>query len=83
MKAIILAAGLGSRLKPLTESTPKALVKVCGKTLLEITINKLKRFSVDEIIINTYYLADQIESFIKENRNFKRDKPIGNRRWNF
>ncbi len=66
MKAMIFAAGLGTRLKHLTEHTPKALIKVGGITLLERVINKLKDAGVEEIIINTHHFSEQIIDFIKE-----------------
>ncbi len=70
MKAMIFAAGKGTRLKPLTDNTPKALVKVNGTPMLEIIINKLIKSGVNEIIINTHYLADQIIDFLKSKDNF-------------
>lgn len=66
MKAMIFAAGLGTRLKPITNEKPKALVEINGISLLEITINKLIRFGFNEIIINVHHFADQIISFIKQ-----------------
>jgi NDP-sugar pyrophosphorylase family protein len=70
MKAMIFAAGLGTRLKPLTDNKPKALVEVNGKTLLEHTIQKLIQSGVSEIIINVHAFANQIIDFIKLNNNF-------------
>ncbi len=70
MKAMIFAAGKGTRLKPLTDNTPKALVKVNGTPMLEIIIKKLIKSGVNEIIINVHYLADQIIDFLKLNNNF-------------
>ena len=70
MKAMIFAAGKGTRLKPLTENMPKALVKINGKPMLEHVITKLKDCGVQEIIINVHYLADQIIQFLKEKQNF-------------
>ena len=70
MKAMILAAGKGTRLKPLTNNTPKALVKVNGTPMLEMLIDKLKKAGVNEIIINVHYLADQIINFLKSKNNF-------------
>ena len=70
MKAMILAAGLGTRLRPLTDSIPKALVKINNKTLLEITINRIKEFGISEMIINIHHFADQIIQFLKENNYF-------------
>ncbi|NDV47103.1 nucleotidyltransferase family protein [Paludibacter sp. 221] len=70
MKAMIFAAGLGTRLKPLTDSTPKALIPVAGKPLLEHVILKLKSAGFDEIIINVHHFPDMIIEFLKQNRNF-------------
>lgn len=67
MKAMILAAGLGSRLRPLTDDTPKALLKVAGKPLLCHAIEKLAAAGVVEIIVNVHHHADQIEDFLAEN----------------
>ncbi|MCU0414375.1 MAG: nucleotidyltransferase family protein [Ignavibacteriaceae bacterium] len=70
MRAMILAAGLGTRLKPLTDSTPKALIKIKGRTLLELQISKLKAEGFDQIIINVHHFADQIEDYLKQNNFF-------------
>jgi mannose-1-phosphate guanylyltransferase len=70
MKAMILAAGLGTRLKPLTDARPKALVELSGRTLFEITLSRLRTFGVTEIIINVHHFADQILDYLKSNKNF-------------
>lgn len=70
MKAMIFAAGLGTRLKPLTDSIPKALVPVGGKPLLEHVVQKLKRAGYDEIIINVHHFANQIIDFVKSKNSF-------------
>ncbi len=70
MKAMILAAGLGTRLRPLTDNRPKALVEINGRTLLEITLSRLRSFGVDEVVINVYHLADMILEYLKANANF-------------
>ena len=70
MKAMVLAAGLGTRLRPLTEDRPKALVTVAGKTLLEITLLTLRSFGVDEAIVNVHHFADTICEYLDENGNF-------------
>ena len=62
--AMILAAGLGTRMKPLTLEIPKPLIKVGGKKLLERSINLLENHGVEQIIINVHYLATQVEKFI-------------------
>ncbi|HOF15917.1 MAG TPA: nucleotidyltransferase family protein [Bacteroidales bacterium] len=64
MKAMILAAGLGTRLQHFTKNKPKALVEIKGKTLLEKSIEKLIRFGVDDIIINIHHFASQIIDFV-------------------
>lgn len=70
MKAMILAAGLGTRLRPLTDDRPKALVTVAGRTLLEIVLERLRSFGVNEVVINTHYFADMIADYLKANDNF-------------
>jgi len=70
MKAMIFAAGLGTRLRPLTNDKPKALVEIKGKTLLEITITHLIKNGYEEIIINIHHFAEQVIDFLKQN-NFK------------
>jgi NDP-sugar pyrophosphorylase family protein len=70
MRAMIFAAGLGTRLKPLTDTLPKALVPIAGKPLLEHVILKLKAAGFDEIIVNIHHFPDQIIDFLKANDNF-------------
>ena len=70
MKAMIFAAGLGSRLKPLTDKMPKALVPVAGCPMLEHVILKLKASGFTEIVINIHHFGDQILDFLKVNHNF-------------
>ena len=70
MKAMIFAAGLGTRLKPLTDHMPKALVPVAGKPMLEHVIGKLKAAGFDEIVINVHHFANQIIDFLKEKDYF-------------
>ena len=70
MKAMILAAGLGTRLRPLTDNIPKALVELNGRTLLEIAIERLKSFGVTEIIVNVHHHAEKIAAFLKSKNNF-------------
>lgn len=70
MRAMILAAGLGTRLKPLTDSTPKALVKIKGHTLIELQIKKLKAEGFDQIIINVHHFGDKIKEFLRVNNFF-------------
>ena len=70
MKAMILAAGLGTRLRPLTDNRPKALVEIAGRTLLEITLSHLRAVGVREVIINVHHFADMILEYLKTNDNF-------------
>ena len=70
MKAMILAAGLGTRLRPLTDDRPKALVEVAGRTMLEITLSRLRTFGVHEVIVNTHHFAEQMIEYLKANNNF-------------
>ena len=70
MKAMIFAAGLGTRLKPVTDTIPKALVPVNGKPLLEHIILKIKNAGFDEIIVNVHHFPDQIIEFIELNNQF-------------
>jgi NDP-sugar pyrophosphorylase family protein len=76
MKAMILAAGLGTRLKPFTDSHPKALYVVEGKTLLEHAVEHLKTAGIKEVIINVHHFADQIIKYIHLNKNFGLDITI-------
>ena len=69
MKAMIFAAGLGTRLKPLTDSTPKALLPINGKPMLEHVILKLKDAGFHQIAINVHHLGDQIINFLAANNN--------------
>ena len=70
MKAMILAAGLGTRLRPLTDDRPKALVEVAGHTLLEITLRRLHGVGIREVIINLHHFADLVADYLKKQGNF-------------
>ena len=70
MKAMILAAGLGTRLRPLTNDRPKALVEVGGRTLLEITLARLRMFGISEVIVNVHHFADIVIEYLKAKNNF-------------
>ena len=61
MKSMIFAAGLGTRLKPITDTLPKALVPVCGKPLIELTCRKLMSAGINEAVVNIHHFADKIE----------------------
>jgi len=67
---MIFAAGLGTRLKPLTDSKPKALIDLGGKTFLENVIIRLKNFGISEVVVNVHHFAGQVIGFLKENNNF-------------
>lgn len=70
MRAMILAAGLGTRLRPLTNDRPKALVEVAGHTLLEITLRRLASFGIREVIINVHHFAELVVEYLRENSYF-------------
>lgn len=70
MKAMVLAAGLGTRLRPLTNDRPKALVEVGGRTLLEITLSRLREFGIREVIINVHHHAELVIDYLKAAGNF-------------
>jgi len=67
---MVLAAGLGTRLRPLTDTRPKALVEVRYRTLLEITVTRLRSFGVKEVILNIHHFADMVIDYLKANNNF-------------
>ncbi|PIE35350.1 nucleotidyltransferase [candidate division KSB3 bacterium] len=69
MKAMIFAAGLGTRLRPLTETLPKALIPIDGAPLLDIAIRRLQQCGVTDILVNVHHLADQIVEFLQKNRS--------------
>ncbi len=73
MNAFIFAAGLGTRLKPLTDTMPKALVPVAGKPLLAHVIEKLKAAGCKKIVINIHHFGQMIIDYVKENNNFGMD----------
>ncbi|SRR5579871_298321 len=70
MKAMILAAGLGTRLRPLTNDRPKALVEIGGRTLLAITLARLREFGVSEVIVNVHHFADMMVEYLRAHGNF-------------
>ena len=70
MKAMIFAAGLGTRLKPLTDNMPKALVPLAGKTLLQWQIERLKAAGITDIVVNVHHFPDMIINYLRENNNF-------------
>ena len=70
MKAMIFAAGLGTRLKPLTDNMPKALVPLAGKTLLQWQIERLKAAGITDIVVNVHRFPDMIINYLRENNYF-------------
>ena len=70
MNALIFAAGLGTRLKPLTDTMPKAMVPINGKPLVQILIEKLKAIGVTEVVINVHHFSQQIIDFVEANDSF-------------
>jgi bifunctional UDP-N-acetylglucosamine pyrophosphorylase/glucosamine-1-phosphate N-acetyltransferase len=84
MKAVILAAGKGTRLRPLTDSTPKPMLPVAGKPLLEWMLERIKEADIKDILIVTNYLEDQIKNYFKDGANLgvnityqTQSKPLG------
>jgi NDP-sugar pyrophosphorylase family protein len=67
---MILAAGLGTRLRPITDNRPKALVEVAGRTLLEITLARLRSFGIADVIVNTHHFAGMVREYLERNENF-------------
>lgn len=70
MKAVILAAGLGTRLKPFTDNLPKVMMPLCGKPLLEHQINWLKKFGFEDILINLHYYPEKITDYFGDGKKF-------------
>ena len=70
MRAMILAAGLGTRLRPMTNERPKALVEINGRTLLEIALERLRGIGIRQAIINAHHLPEMIASYLEKNQNF-------------
>ncbi len=70
MKAMVLAAGLGTRLRPLTNDRPKALVEVAGHALLEIALARLRALGIREVIVNVHHFADMVLEYLNAHDNF-------------
>ncbi len=70
MRAMVLAAGLGTRLRPLTDDRPKALVEVAGRTMLAITLSRLRDFGVHDVIVNAHHCADKLADYLLVHNNF-------------
>ena len=67
---MVLAAGLGTRLRPLTDTKPKALVRIGEYTMLDLAVQYLKKYGIEEIIINVHHFADQIEQYVRSQNNY-------------
>ena len=70
MKAMIFAAGMGTRIKPITDTIPKALVPVCSQPLLKHLIDKLKDAGYTSVVINVHHFAEKIREYVAQNNNF-------------
>ena len=66
LRALLLAAGFGTRLRPITQKIPKCLVEVGGEPLLGRWLRQLENVGCEAVLINTHYLADQVESFLRD-----------------
>ena len=69
MKAMVLAAGQGTRLRPITDRTPKALVPVAGRPMIEFALLLLRHYGIHDVIINLHHLGEQIESRLGSGRS--------------
>jgi NDP-sugar pyrophosphorylase family protein len=67
---MVLAAGLGTRLRLLTNDRPKALVEIGGQSLLQITLSRLRGFGIQDVIINTHHFADKVQDYLTQHKNF-------------
>src|SRR5262250_693904 len=70
MRAMVLAAGLGTRLRPLTDDRPKALVEVAGRTMLDLTLARLRGIGISEVIVNVHHFADKVVEYLQAHQNF-------------
>jgi len=70
MKAMVFAAGLGTRLRPLTDVRPKALVELNGRTLIDIVLARLRTFGISEVVVNAHHFADQFADYLAARGNF-------------
>jgi NDP-sugar pyrophosphorylase family protein len=80
VKAILLAAGLGTRLFPLTKDKPKALIEVHGKPLIQHQLEKLKKAGFNKVLINIHHFGEQVLTFLEEHQNFGIDLHISDER---
>ena len=74
-KAIVFAAGLGTRMRPITQTLPKPLVRIGGRTMLDHMLDRLAESGVDEAIVNVHWLADQIEDHVQDRQDRGHDSP--------
>jgi len=70
VRAMVLAAGLGTRLRPLTGTKPKALVEVGRRTMLEITLSRLREFGIRDVVVNAHHFADHLAGYLRANSSF-------------
>ena len=80
MDGMIFAAGVGSRLRPLTNDRPKALVKVAGKTLLERVVGRMKEAGVERLVVNVHHFGEQVLEFLAGHDNFGMDIVVSDER---
>ena len=80
MKAMIFAAGLGTRLRPITDNIPKALLPIGGKTLLQHQIERLREAGITDIVVNVHHFADMIIDYFRQNDNFGCDISVSDER---
>lgn len=76
MKAFLLAAGYGTRLRPITDTIPKCLIQINGKPLLEWWFELFQRYGIDEVLVNTHYKADQVGEFVSGYTKLHRDMKV-------
>jgi NDP-sugar pyrophosphorylase family protein len=76
MKTLLLSAGKGERLRPLTDTIPKPLVEVCGKKLIDYNLDLLKEYELNDVVVNVSYLADQIINYLGNRVLFSYEKEI-------
>ena len=77
---MIFAAGLGTRLKPITDNIPKAMVRVGGKTLIQHTVESLHDAGAQSIVVNVHHFAQKLRNYLIENKNFGCDIRISDER---
>ena len=80
MKAMIFAAGLGTRLRPLTDDRPKALVEVAGKTMLQRVIERVALAGITSIVVNVHHFADKVIDYLRDHDNFGLDIAVSDER---